>query len=193
MRFPAAGGLVGENANGKKVAQFRGETLGADGFFPRILRFPAPGGTFGHNTKGKKMRTFWKNLLGRTDFFPKAKSTPRSGKLRTTIPDSVVTFCLRFRDPWRREIVFFCFWPSPGTCPSAHSPKQATTPLNHRFRLVGVQPEKNLFPRKLRQTIPDSLVIFFIWGPPLLLGPERALGCYPGCLLARRASSTLVP
>ena len=48
---------------------------------------------------------------------------------------------------------------------------------------MGVRPEKNLFPRKLRKTIPDSVVTFFpsISGPLLLWGRKRALR---SCLLA---------
>ena len=46
-------------------------------------------------------------------------------------------------------------------------PKRAKVPLNHCFRLVGVRArKKNLFPRKLQKTIPDSLgtYIFSISG-----------------------------
>ena len=35
LRFPARGGLVGQNEKCKKVAQFLGETFGADGFPPK--------------------------------------------------------------------------------------------------------------------------------------------------------------
>ena len=35
MQFPARGGLVGQNAKCKNVAQFRVETFGADVFFPK--------------------------------------------------------------------------------------------------------------------------------------------------------------
>ena len=35
LRFPAPGGPVDQHANCLKIAQFRGQTLGTDGFFPQ--------------------------------------------------------------------------------------------------------------------------------------------------------------
>ena len=62
---------------------------------------------------------------------------------------------------------------------------------------MGVRPKKKLFPKKLRKTIPDSVVTFFFhfWAPYALTarkGPMGLVGWLVGCLLARRASSTLV-
>ena len=92
-----------------------------------------------------------------------------------------------------------CFWPSPGFSLSAHGPKQAKIPLNHRFRPVGVRPEK-----KMRKIIPDSVVPFFFdfSAPSSLRTRKGPVGLVAACvlllvacclLLARRASSTLVP
>ena len=94
-----------------------------------------------------------------------------------------------FLDLQHQEIVFFCFWPGPGISPSARGPKWAKSPLNHRFRHVGVRPrKKKLFPRKLRKTIPDSVVTFFFdFTTPVALGPRKGpagLACLLTCLLA---------
>ena len=60
-------------------------------------------------------------------------------------------------------------------------PKMGQNTTKSPFPTSGGPTEKELFPRKLRKTIPDSMVPFFsISGPLLLWGSERALR---GCLL----------
>ena len=74
-------------------------------------------------------------------------------------------------------------------------------PLNHRFRPVGVRPNKKLFQRKLREIVSDSVVTFFWFLGHFSCADQK--GPYgAGCLLrvascclllvARRASSILV-
>ena len=116
----------------------------------------------------KNLRNFGEKLLGRTDFPP--KSAPSSGKL---------CFSLFGPGPW------------PKTSPKP----QSITLCDH----LGSDEGKKL--RKLRKTVPDSVVTFFFlnFGLLLLWGPERALrgrlllAAVACCLLARRASSSLVP
>ena len=50
---------------------------------------------------------------------------------------------------------------------------------------MGVQPKKKFFPTKLRKTIPDSVVTFFIHlGTPVALGPARGpAGLIACCVL----------
>ena len=71
-------------------------------------------------------------------------------------------------------------------------PKTGQKPTKSPFPTGGGLAGKKLFWRKLRKTIPRVAWYHFvsISGPLLLWGPERALR---GCLLARRAGSTLVP
>ena len=73
-------------------------------------------------------------------------------KLRKTISDSVVTF-LPIKVPPAP-----CFPPGPGISPTAKGPKWAQKPPNCYFPPVRVGPKKKSLPRKLRETIPDSVV-----------------------------------
>ena len=61
---------------------------------------------------------------------------------------------------------FWHFWAifGPRISPSA---RVAKIPVNRRFRPGGVRPKKKLFPRKLRKSLPDSVVTFFFgFGTP---------------------------
>ena len=102
---------------------------------PRISRFPARGGPVGQNVNCKKVAD---NYPGQRRNFPPRFRTPSTGKL-----------------------CFSCFPTAPGITVSAPGPKWAEIPLNHPFRPVGVSPQKSCSPRKLRKTVPDSVVTFF--------------------------------
>ena len=90
---------------------------------------------------------------------------------------------------------FWHFWAIFGPRISL-SARVAKIPVNRRFRPGGVRPKKKLFPRKLRKSIPDGVVIFFlVLGPPRLRSPKRALlapwalllACLLACLLLAAA------
>ena len=102
----------------------------------------------------EKLRNSREKLLGRLVFSP--NSAPSSGKS-----------------------CFSVFGPSPEF---PQVPKQAKMLLNHRFRPVGVRPKKKLFPRKLRETIPDGVVTFFSpFSGPLRSAVQK--GPYGACCL----------
>ena len=118
-------------------------------------------------------------------------------KLRTTIPDSVVTF-FSVSGPLAPGNRVFLFLAQSRNFSKCLRPKTGQNTTKSPFPTGEGPTEKKSFPRKLRKTIPDSVVTFFlILGPLLLWGPERALRAIccllAASLLARRASSTLVP
>ena len=83
---------------------------------------------------------------------------------------------------------FWHFWAIFGPRISL-SARVAKIPVNRRFRPGGVRPKKKLFPRKLRKSIPDSVVTFFFGfgtpsAPQSKKGPVGSLGPL-ACLLAR--------
>ena len=89
---------------------------------------------------------------------PKKKLFPR--KLQKSLPDSVVFFFLVLGPLRITTARFGHFWAifGPRISPSA---RVAKIPVNRRFRPGGVRPKKKLYPRKLRKSIPDSVVTFF--------------------------------
>ena len=136
---------------------------------PCLLQFPIRGGPVDQNMKCKKVAEFrGESLWGAGLFPPKVRLAPGN-------------------------CVFSC--PSgPGISQSAKGLEWAKTPLNRYFQPVGVQPKKRLFPRKLRKTIPESMVTFFShFGTPFAVGPTRGpagLACCCCLMLARRTGST---
>ena len=80
---------------------------------------------------------------------------------------------------------FFLFLTRARNFSNCPRPKRAKIPLNCRFQPVGVRPEKKIFPRKLRKTIPDSVVPFFPpdFGTPVALGPKNGPAGLACCLL----------
>ena len=76
LRFPAPGGPVGQNAKCRKVAQFFGETFGADGFFfPKVPLGPGNLVFFPFFTRA---RDFFKCLR------PKTGQNPNKSPFATT-------------------------------------------------------------------------------------------------------------
>ena len=116
---------------------------------PSILRFPAPGGRVGQNRRRKKSCA----ILGR-NFWGGRISPP---KVPLAPGNCIFVFSARARNFSK--------------CPR---PKRAKTPLNHRFRPVGVRQKKRLSPIKLRKPIPDSMVtLFFRFRDPFCSGAQK--------------------
>ena len=123
-RFLTHGGPVGQKVRCKKVAHFRGETLGVSSFFPQkrpsqreiaFARFrPSPGIYL--SAKGRP-RPKWPEMPVFCDFLPvgvRSGKTEDVKKLRTTIPDSVVIFFLNFGAPSAGKFYFSVFSPRLG-------------------------------------------------------------------------------
>ena len=98
-----------------------------------ILRFPAHGGPVGQNTTCKKVAHFSEETLGADGFFP--KSSPSSGKLSFSV--SAPEF--------------------PGSAKGPR-PKGPENPLFCDFPPLGVRSTKTQNVKKVRTTIPDSVV-----------------------------------
>ena len=96
-------------------------------------------------------------------------------KLRTTIPDSAVTFLFSILGPLAPGNCVFLFLAQSRNFSKYPLSKTGQNTTKSLFPTGGGLTEKKLFPRKLRKIIPDSVVTFFlILGPLLLCGPERA-------------------
>ena len=183
--FPTLGVRTTKTQNVKKLRSFWDKFLGGRIFFPnvplgpgnRVFRFwpeisssaqggPRPKGptnpvfrefpTLGvRMTKTqnvKKLRNFWEKLMGQTDFPP--KSALRYGKS-----------CFFPFLTWARN---FSKCPRPKT-----GQKPSKSPLATTW---GSEPKKMFMPKKLRKTIPGTVVTFF----PLDFGTPSPLGSRKG-------------
>ena len=146
----------------------------------------------------RKLRNFREKLLGRPYFFLKSASS--SGKLRFSVSRPEFLQVPR-AVPGLKNQYFGISRPWVGQTVKL---KKVAHFRGETFGAAGFPPPKvplapgncifqKLFPRKSRKTIPDSVATFFFdLGTPVALRTRKGPAGLVGCLLARRAGSTLV-